>query len=312
MFETPILFIIYNRPDRTQLVFNEIKKQKPIKLYVHADGPRSGNQNDIFKCRESQKIIDEQVDWSCELHKLYRTDNLGCGRGPAEAITWFFTEVEEGIIIEDDCLPHPDFFNYCEELLIRYRFSEKIMVIGAATYRDDYPCKYSYTFTIYATMAAWATWRRVWSLYDHHLSFTNRNELQLKLKSLFYSEFECEHWMKLYDWIVEDGFSDYWDWQLSFLLFYHHGLAIRPQKNLISNIGTGEDATHTKNVSSEMFAAYRETFSILPLMHPPQINSDMKVDSIYFKKMYYEPFSIRIKDFLRKHLIKFKILTLKN
>ena len=124
-----------------------------------------------------RRIIDEQIDWDCEIKKYYRAENIGCGRGPSEAITWFFEHVEEGIIIEDDCMPHPDFFRYCEELLHKYRSDERIMVIGATTYRDDYPCKYSYTFTQYATMAAWATWRRVWKDYDYRLSFMNQERI---------------------------------------------------------------------------------------------------------------------------------------
>ena len=308
MLNTPVLFIIFNRPDRTQLVFNQIKKQKPKILFVHADGPRPGFQDDLQKCLGSQKIIDEQIDWECDLHKSYRNENLGCGKGPAEAITWFFNNVVEGIIIEDDCIPHPDFFRYCEELLVRYRYSEKIMLIGATTYRDDYPCEYSYTFTIYGTMAAWATWRRVWRLYDHQLAFTNRFDIGNKLNTLFYSRFEFNHWMKLYDWIVKDNFSDYWDWQLSILILYHHGLAIRPQKNLISNIGIGDDATHTKNLSSEMFMAYRETYAIFPLIHPPVITNDKKIDSVYFRKMYYKPLFFRVKRLLNRQIQKLKFL----
>src|SRR5665811_2281269 len=118
-FETPILFLIFNRPECVQRVFNEIKRQRPKKLFVHADGPRKDVPSDEQKCIESQNIIREQVDWECELKLIFRAENLGCGKGPASAITWFFENVEEGIIIEEDCLPHPDFFGYCSEMLQR-------------------------------------------------------------------------------------------------------------------------------------------------------------------------------------------------
>ena len=281
MFQTPILFIIFNRPDSTQKVFNEIKKQRPQKLYVFADGPRFDILNDVSKCKESRKIIENQVDWECNLFTCFEELNLGCGKGPAKAITWFFNNVEEGIIIEDDCIPHPDFFQYCSILLEKYRFEEKIMVIGATSYDDFYKSKYSYTFTLYSTMAAWATWRRVWLLYDYYLSFVNRKNLQLKLEQHFYSKFEVKNWMRLYDWMIKDNFSDYWDWQLHFLLFYHKGISIRPQKNMISNIGVGEGATHTKYISSEIFLAFKETFGCLPLNHPPEIEVNKRRDSIH-------------------------------
>jgi hypothetical protein len=109
MLDTPILFLIFNRPEFVQLVFNEIKKQQPRHLYVHADGPRINYQSDYEKCKASRKIIEQQVDWDCKLHTLFRDENLGCGRGPASGISWFFNNVKEGIIIEEDCLPHPDF-----------------------------------------------------------------------------------------------------------------------------------------------------------------------------------------------------------
>ena len=294
VFETPVLFIIFNRPDCVQLVFNEIKKQQPKKLFVHADGPRPGNFSDEQKCLESRKIIKEQLDWDCELNVLFRTENLGCGKGPASAITWFFENVEEGIIIEEDCLPHPDFFGYCSELLDRYRNDKRIMIIGATTYHDDYPCEHSYTFSNYGTMAAWATWKRVWDKFDYTLSGFSRNELKKELRKHFYSRFEYKNWLGLYDWIVKDSFLSYWDWQLHFIVFYNHGMAIRPQKNMISNIGTGPDATHTDYEAASAFKAHRPVFGCLPLSHPPEVKVNKKLDAAYYKKMYKPNISTRL------------------
>jgi hypothetical protein len=292
--DTPVLFIIFNRPESVQRVFNEIKRYQPEKLYVHADGPRPGNFSDEQKCLESRNIIKEQVDWDCDLKLLFRNENLGCGKGPASAISWFFENVEEGIIIEEDCLPHPDFFGYCSELLQRYRYNEKIMIIGATTYHDDYPCKYSYTFTNYGTMAAWATWKRVWDKFDYSLSGFSREELMTKLRSHFYSRFEYKNWLGLYDWIVKDKFLSYWDWQLHFVVFYHQGIAIRPKKNMISNFGVGPDATHTNYESGNAFKAHRPVFGCLPLSHPPEVNVDKKLDAAYYKRMYRKKISTRI------------------
>lgn len=292
-FETPILFLIFNRPECVQRVFNEIKKQRPGKMFVHADGPRKDVPFDVQKCNESKKII-EQVDWDCDLHILFRDENMGCGKGPASAITWFFENVDEGIIIEEDCLPHPDFFGYCSEILCRYRNDNRIMIIGASTYRDDYPCEHSYTFTHYGTMAAWATWKRVWDKYEYTLSGFSREELKIELKRHFYSYFEYKNWLGLYDWIVKDRFQSYWDWQLHFTVFYNHGIAIRPQKNMISNIGTGPYATHTNYATDRAFQANRPVSGCLPLSHPSVVKVNKKMDAVYYKKMYHTKISTRI------------------
>ena len=294
MLKTPVLFLVFNRPEQTAIVFNEIKKQKPELLFVHADGPRPGNESDIEKCLATRKIIEQEVDWECKLHAIFREENLGCGKGPASAITWFFKNVDEGIIIEEDCLPHPDFFGYCSELLEMYRKDERIMIIGATTYRDDYPCEYSYTFSHYGTMAAWATWKRVWDKFDYTLSGFTRDELKSKLKRYFYSRFEYNNWIRLYDWILKDGFKSYWDWQLHFTVFHNNGIAIRPNKNMISNIGTGPDASHTTYTSHTAFEANRPIYGCLPLRHPPIVKVDKKIDSAYYKKMYKPPATVRI------------------
>ena len=132
-FKTPILFNVFNRPDCTKRVFDVIKLVKPKYLYVHCDGARERNNGDIEKVNEVRKIILDGVDWDCELKILFRDENLGCGLGPSSAITWFFENVDEGIILEDDCLPHPDFFNYCTELLNKTGTISRFILLGALT-----------------------------------------------------------------------------------------------------------------------------------------------------------------------------------
>ena len=124
-----ILFLIFNRPDTTQRVFNEIRRVKPTKLFVAADGPRKNKEGETERCQAARDIIN-QVDWDCDLHKLFRDKNLGCKMAVSSAINWFFENVEEGIILEDDCLPHPTFFRFCQELLGKYRDDERVMVIS--------------------------------------------------------------------------------------------------------------------------------------------------------------------------------------
>ena len=301
MLETPILFIIFNRPESTRLVFDEIKRQHPKKLFVFADGIRPDNKDDQIKCLQTRSVVLDQIDWDCDLQTMFLDFNLGCGQGPARAITWFFQNVPAGIIIEDDCIPHPDFFKYCTELLEKYRDNNKIMVIGGATYRDDYPCSHSYTFSIYPTMTAWATWARVWSLYNYKLSGYSREDIREKLKKYFLSRFEYRNWLKLYDWMVADNFTSYWDWQLNFLMYMNDGIAIRPQKNLVKNIGFGSDATHTNYFVSQNFTANRETFACLPLNHPESVIISKITDSRYYNKMYKTPFVEQVQNKIKKY-----------
>jgi hypothetical protein len=165
--QTPVLFVIFNRLDTTNIVFKAIRKAQPKKLYIAADGPRPGNVSDEEKCTSIRKLV-INVDWDCELKTLFREENLGCGLGPASAYDWFFEHEEEGIILEDDCLPDPSFFIYCQELLEKYRHDTKIMHITGSNFQKGWQNDedYSYYFSSYPHEWGWATWRRAWKLYD--------------------------------------------------------------------------------------------------------------------------------------------------
>lgn len=163
---TPIALIIFNRPDLTIRVFSKIARAKPKTLFVIADGPRSDHPGDIKKCAEARSII-ESVDWDCTVHKNYSDINLGCGRRLASGISWVFEKVEEAIILEDDCLPHPTFFRFCKELLERYRDDERIMQINGQNFQHkSMRTSYSYLFSYSNNCWGWATWRRAWQHFD--------------------------------------------------------------------------------------------------------------------------------------------------
>jgi hypothetical protein len=117
---TAVLFLVFNRPDPTRRVFDAIRAARPARLYVAADGPRADRAGEAERCAEVRAMA-TAVDWPCEVLTLFRDANLGCKRGVAEGIDWFFAHEAEGIILEDDVLPHPSFFAYCATLLERYR-----------------------------------------------------------------------------------------------------------------------------------------------------------------------------------------------
>lgn len=245
--KTPVLFIIFNRPDTAQQVFNAIRRAQPKQLYVAADGPREDRPGEAQRCQQTRDII-KQVDWQCEIRTLFQEKNLGCGLGPATAITWFFDNVEEGIILEDDCVPSADFFTFCEELLDYYRDNKKIMHISGDNFqygqkRGDG----SYYFSAWADCHAWgwATWRRAWKYFD----------------------FSCTS---------DEHRKTVWDWQWGISVRDKGGLGIVPNVNLVSNIGVGSDATHT--VGSARYSNVPTQTLAFPLVHPKKTSRNRAAD----------------------------------
>ena len=273
-FKTPILLNVFNRPEETRRVLEVLAQERVPILYVHCDGAREGRKDDEENVATVKQLIKERIAWPCEVHTMYEEMNYGCGMGPYRAMTWFFENVEEGIIIEDDCVPHPDFFMYCQELLERYRDNEEIGIIGGF---QSVPFKshYSYRFSAYASIWGWATWCRFWKEYDFGFQcteeeFTNAVMPYVKSKQV------VDYWLPILRRCNADGESKtYWDYQLHLQMLCKHKMHISPKVNLISNIGFGENATHTFDAKSKY--ANIQSHAILPLVHPEEI-------SIYHRK----------------------------
>jgi hypothetical protein len=265
--KTAVLFILFNRPDTTQLVFDEIRKAKPAKLFIAADGPRPNREDDAQKCEEARKIV-EQIDWPCEVKTLFRPENLGCKMAVSSAIDWFFEHVEEGIILEDDCLPSPSFFYFCENMLDYHRHEQSVMHVSGVNPLNTGFGEGSYYFTRIPHIWGWATWRRAWKRYDVHMSsypdFVNQN----RISDIFTEKEYQQYWLKIFQMAFE-GQIDTWDYQWVYTLFNHHGLSIIPSQNLISNIGFDGNATHTLNHNSPL--ANRPVYTITTIHHPTAI-----------------------------------------
>ena len=279
MFQTPILFLVFNRPEPTQEVFNVIKKLKPKYLYIACDGPRKGKPEEAKLCQMVQQIV-TQIDWDCELKTLFRTQNLGCGLAVSQGINWFFSEVEYGIILEDDCLPSPSFFPYCEELLIRYKEVQKVMMISGFNQNKIWESPYSYFFAYFGSIWGWATWRSSWEKYDYDMSSFDEDHIYGVLKDkICMPETYIETRINLLK-KVRDKEIDTWDFQWSYARFINQGLSIVPRHNAISNIGFGEEATHTKNSADKMskFPLYEIKF---PMNHNPHLEQEKDYDRLY-------------------------------
>jgi hypothetical protein len=260
-FATPILLLIYRRPDTTRQVIESIRSIRPTRLYVAADGPKAEVEGEAEKCAEARRLA-TATDWDCELHTLFREGNLGCALGVSSAITWFFDHVEEGIILEDDCVPSRSFFAYSAELLDFYREETRVMHVSGANFQyGKWRGKASYYFSRYPGIWGWASWRRAWSNYDFSLA-----EPEIRKHT--------------------------WDAQWHASIGRAGGMAVTPNRNLVSNIGFGSGAHHT--ITVERFSFLPAVELAFPLVHPPRIAIDRKADEFTYYSHYRNVANLRL------------------
>ena len=242
---TPVAFIIFNRPETTARVFVEIARARPPKLLVVGDGPRLSHAGEAERVAETRTIID-QVDWPCEVLTNFSATNLGCRKRVSSGIDWVFEQVEEAIILEDDCLPDPSFFRYCQELLIRYRADQRIGMISGDNFQ--FGRRYdenSYYLSKYMHIWGWASWRSRWQgSYDESLRQWPRIRDEGRLADLVQEKDEVSYWRRIFERVYK-GRIDTWDYQWVLANWLAGRLAILPATNLISNIGFDAAATHT-------------------------------------------------------------------
>jgi hypothetical protein len=290
--ETAVAFFIFNRPDTTHRVFDEIRRARPSKLLVVADGPRADRLGEAEKCRATRSVV-ERVDWPCEVLTNFSEVNLGCKRRISSGLDWVFENVEQAIILEDDCLPHPTFFRYCEELLKRYADNPRIMVINGTNYHDGKAATAdSYSFYRYPHVWGWATWRRAWKEYDVTMSRWPVMRAKSWLADNVADKEVVAFWTRYFD-KVHAGEIDTWDYQLTFMCLASEGLCVVPGRNMISNIGFGADASRTKkkNVLSELPVSAME----FPLRHPSALVRNASAETLTERQQYsYSPFLVRI------------------
>ena len=255
MFNTSILFLIFNRPDTTNQVFAKIREIKPTHLYIAADGPRLDRGGEVNTCELTKKIVLDSIDWDCEVKTLFRKENLGCGLAVSSAITWFFDNVEEGIILEDDCLPDLSFFFYCEKLLNKFRFDDKIMHISGHNilFEKNNIIKNDIFFSKMCHIWGWATWRRAWESYD--FSIYNRVDLE-KIIDRNLTQIRQKSYYKSINKKLVGKIIDTWDYQWLFSIWSKNGISINPKENRVRNIGFNEFATHTGSGSKFSLMKY--------------------------------------------------------
>ena len=282
MLKTPVAFIIFKRSDTTKKVFEAIRQAKPSKLLVIADGPRQDKPGEAEKCAATRAIINS-IDWECETIENYSDINLGCKKRIATGLDWVFSIVEEAIILEDDCLPHPTFFRFCEEILEKYRDDERIMTVCGTNIMDKWKSSsQSYHYSYYGKGWGWASWRRAWQHFDLEMSLWSKPEMKNRVRDVLNNQEEYQKRVQKFD-NAYLGKTSSWDAQWLFARLSQSGLSIVPSVNLIKNIGFGEEATHTKGIFVEKprMPSYSMSF---PLIEPCGLTVDRDYDrSLYLK-----------------------------
>jgi hypothetical protein len=304
-----VLFIIFNRPDSTQKVFEAIKQAKPSRLYIAADAARAGNMSDEKKCKAARAVT-ENIDWPCEVKRLYQENNLGCSFGPRAAFEWFFAQEKEGIILEDDCVPHPDFFLFAGSMLERYRDNKKIISINGSNLGYELKNGNSYSFSRFMNMWGWATWADRIKAIDYSLQEWKKikHPLRFLYKKMRQHIFDTDinwykYWQHKFDLTIKSGTVTWWDWQWIWHQTSQRQLSIVPAVNLVTNTGFHDEATHTLAPDNPAANIPVKPLS-QPYVHPSGIKPDLTYEEKYVKWVwcYHKrlPTSFYIKQFISK------------
>jgi hypothetical protein len=280
MYDIPILLIIYNRSQEYLPQVTVLRKIQPKEIYIYADGPKN-TEVDKRMCDNARATLLNLIDWECNIATYFKENNSGCGKGPYEAISWFFSQIDAGIILEDDCIPSISFFHFCKELLIKYKNDTRVWQISGTNrlgkYEDE--SDYSYLFSNYPSEWGWATWKRAWINYDYKISLWKDQSVRRNLSQIYYKS----TWRTKLFSIFEETYANnenisWWDYQWLFTKNINSGLSIVPKINLVSNIGTGDNATHTTDAGNKFMNL--EALELPDkLIHPNNIIADYVYDS---------------------------------
>jgi hypothetical protein len=278
MLETPVAMIVFRRPDHTERVLSAIREARPGRLFVIADGPSLERPGEAEKCAAARAVIDRLVDWPCEVRKDYSDTNLGVEQRFHSGFDWLFEQCESAIIFEDDEVPHPSFFPFCQEMLERYRDDPRVFAVNGTNFIESrYRPPRSYYFSRYFHCWGFATWRRAWKQYDVRLSrWPELRQTEWLLNICDGNKAEAAHHAANFD-KVHSGNLRTWDYQITFAMWLAGAIAITPAVNLVSNIGFGGDSLHYRD-AGHPFANMAVRELAFPLSHPPVVQRDATAD----------------------------------
>ena len=289
----PVLLLGFNRPDKLCRAMEPLRQVRPERVFIAVDGPRDSRPGEADQCRKTQLAAESMIDWPCDVQKLYRTSNLGCRRAVSGAIDWAFQQVEELIVIEDDCVLDPSFFMFCEVLLDRHRHDERIFNIAAVNFQqghrrgdgDYFASKYPHCW-------GWATWKRAWIHYADDMQALSPCDEQHS------DPHERDYWQLIFDKCVKNK-VDSWAYRWTFRCWQEGGLTLLPNVNLVNNIGFDEEATHT----SQQIGGSRMLQSLQSLNPPSSLAQNVEADAFTFAHNFCPPGSAveeEVMDFVRK------------
>lgn len=282
---TAVLFLVFNRLETTKQVFDSIKKARPPRLYIAADGARDFIDGELQRVRLVRDYVISNIDWKCEVKTFFREQNVGCRIAVSGAIDWFFKNEEMGIILEDDCLPSQSFFNFCEQLLLRFKDDMRIWHIAGANFQNGISRgSGSYYFSKYSHIWGWASWSNRWKEYDVEMKSYKDFIHDDGMNIFSQRDKEWKYWQRIFQ-DVSRGRIDTWDYQWLYTVWMNNGLSILPNLNLISNIGFGPEATHTMDMDSQLSRIPRQEFSS-PLLHPTFVLRSFDADRYTARRFY--------------------------
>ncbi|MGM0562554.1 MAG: glycosyltransferase family A protein [Pseudomonadota bacterium] len=279
MTKTPVAYIVFNRPQHTAQTFAVLREQRPSQLFIIADGPRPGHPTDAERCAAVREIV-EQVDWPCKVHRHYAESNMGLKQRVSSGLYWVFSQVERAIVLEDDCVAHPDFFRFCDALLDKYADDERVSVITGNNFQNgQHRGEGSYYFSKYNHCWGWASWRRAWDLYEANIPFWSEWSQSHDWIEKTPDPVERKYWTRIFN-RVEAGEIDSWAYPWTASVWYVGGLTATPNVNLVSNIGFGRESTHTSSGDSPLAAM--GTKPLGGMVHPDKVSRDEFADRYVF------------------------------
>ncbi len=299
--QTAVMMIVFNRPDMTQRVFERVREARPKRLYIAADGPRKDRPDDLGSTQAVREIAN-QVDWDCQVKTLFREENFGCKTAIKTGLDWFFDQEEEGIILEDDCIPEPTFFLFAAEMLDRYRNDDRIATIAGTNYLlGSQQFEHSYYFSKYLFVWGWASWRRIWKAYDFEIKTWPKFRDEGRLHRVFPNQRSLKYWTWIFDRTHDETLNAY-DYQFFYSQMINNRMSIIPAQNLVCNVGWGSGSTNTslRNPEMEMATSPMQ----FPLKHPDFLVPDERADQFTEELIFAKPLARKVKNRLRRLLAK--------
>ena len=297
----PILLLIYKRYDLVIQVINKVREYSPQRIYISADGPK--NNDDILKCKQTRELLLANIDWQCEIYTLFRDENLGCGNAVSSGINWFFEHEEEGIILEEDCLPSLDFFSYSEKMLETYRDDIRIMHISGCNFLGELNKKDVYFFSKKISIWGWATWRRAWQMYDYDLELLSEENFNNYLIPFMSNDYnQLFYWKKIFE-LLKEKKIDTWDYQWQFTIWLKNGTCVYPSKNLVKNIGFHQNALHTRDLNSPLSNLEVYNFTLKKINRKKKIKINKLFDDFIFYYIHNEKYYVKFNS-ISKFIVK--------